>query len=187
MSVAWVLLSWWKTDFLIWRFYKIGSKDSSNSKPAPLSQTCAQFRLYSAEDYMRLEIFSRILPQVLFLSGCIVLPDGSLHRPMKIEQFSNVLFTGESRSALHLPDGRHRMWGHSGELLYPLQHFSEGPFWRRFSDGVTAERYVEDVLQKYVVPFIGDTFLCINDYARLYLTMSDYILQRPSTCFSKKW
>lgn len=110
------------------------------------------------------------------------------HLNWNLVQWSTVLFTDESRFCLHSPDGRERVWRRTGE------RFAECTFNPRVSHGggsvmvwagismeactelvvinrgsLTAQRYIEEVLANYVVPFapfIGDDFVLMQDNAR---------------------
>lgn len=109
------------------------------------------------------------------------------HLHWNLEQWNNVLFTDESRFCLHSPDGRKRVWRRNGE------RFAECTFSSRLSYGggsvmvwagisrdactelvvidgsLTAHRYIEEILNNYVVPFsgfIGDDFILMQDNAR---------------------
>lgn len=110
------------------------------------------------------------------------------HLNWTLAQWRTVLFTDESRFCLHSPDGRERVWRRPGE------RFAECTFKPRLSHGggslmvwagismdactelvvidggsLTAQRYIEEVLENYVVPFapfIGDGFILMQDNAR---------------------
>jgi len=114
------------------------------------------------------------------------------HLRWNLGQWSNVLFTDESRFCLNSPDGRERVWRRTGE------RFAECAFSPRLSHGggsvmvwagisreahtelvfvdgsLTAHRYIEEILANHVVPFsqnIGDDFILMQDNARPHSAM----------------
>ena len=111
-----------------------------------------------------------------------------LHVNWTVEQWSNVLFTDESRVCLWSPDGRERVYRR------PNERFAECTITERISyqggsvmvwagisnaartdlvfvdnGAMNAHRYIEDVLGEHVIPFaplIGENFILMQDNAR---------------------
>lgn len=111
-----------------------------------------------------------------------------IHEHWGENEWGRVLFTDESRFSLRSPDGRERVWRR------PHERFAECTFsprigyqggsvmvWAGISleahtelyilpgGSLTAARYIEDILQDFVVPyagFIGNDFLLMHDNAR---------------------
>lgn len=103
-------------------------------------------------------------------------------------RWGTVLFTDESRFTLHGPDGRQRVWRRRGErfaaaTISPRVPYGGGSVmvWAgisleartelHFVNGgrITGVRYVEEILQEYVVPFahfVGPHFMLLHDNAR---------------------
>lgn len=117
------------------------------------------------------------------------------HVNWTVDQWRTVLFSDESRMCLHGNDGRGRVYRRPTERFAPCcitERVAYGGgscmFWggisleaktelvfltganiRRPTRGLTARRYVEEVLQEHVVPFsgfIGENFLFMHDNAR---------------------
>lgn len=108
------------------------------------------------------------------------------------EQWSSVLFTDESRVCLHGSDRRQRVYRRPGERFVECciaENVSFGGgscmVWAgisidaktdlvfietgRRTGGLTADRYIEEILEPYVVPyvgFVGETFILMQDNAR---------------------
>lgn len=114
------------------------------------------------------------------------------HFHWNLQQWSNVLFTDESRFCLHSPDGRKRVWRRNGErfakcTFSPRLSYGGGSVmvWAGITreactdlviiDGsLTAHRYIEEVLMDHVVPvseYIGDNFILMHDNARPHTAM----------------
>lgn len=113
---------------------------------------------------------------------------GRDHVQWNDDDWGHVLFSDESRFCLRSPDGRERVWRRIGEryaecTFSPRVSFQGGGVmvWAGISmegrtdlyivprGSLTAERYIEEILQDYVVPyapFIGDNFLFMHDNAR---------------------
>lgn len=111
-----------------------------------------------------------------------------VHANWTLRQWSEVLFTDESRFCLRAPDGRERVWRRRNEryadcTISERVSFNGGSVmvWAGISTeahtdlifvengALNAHRYVEDVLQESVVPFshfIGDGFVLMHDNAR---------------------
>lgn len=117
------------------------------------------------------------------------------------EEWSNILFTDESRFCLRTPDGRERIYRRTGERFLQ-NHFSPRVsygggsvmVWGGISfeartnlvimngGGMTADRYIREVLEPHVVPFapfIGDDFLLMHDNARPHVAriVSEYLAE----------
>lgn len=110
------------------------------------------------------------------------------------EQWSKVLFTDESRVALRAPDGRERVYRRRGERFLPIttrqtvsyQGGSVMVWGGICSDArtelvivnhrLTATRYIEDILENHVVPFVDfigrEDFLLMHDNARAHVARS---------------
>ncbi len=110
------------------------------------------------------------------------------HKYWTVDDWSQVLFTDESRFSLQGPDGRQRVWRKPGErykagMFSTRSNFYGGSVmvWGGISyhaktelhtfgkTSVTANSYISDILLDYVVPFapyIGDRFLLMQDNAR---------------------
>lgn len=111
-----------------------------------------------------------------------------LHVNWTLRQWSDVLFTDESRFCLRAPDGRERIWRRRNEryadcTISERLSFNGGSVmvWAGISTeahtdlifvengALNAHRYVEDILQETVVPFshfIGDDFILMQDNAK---------------------
>lgn len=110
------------------------------------------------------------------------------HLHWTTEQWSNILFSDESRIGLYGADGRDRVYRRSGER-YAECTFSERVSFQGGSIMVwagiafnsrtelvivengtlTAARYVQEIVEEHVLPhalFIGDTFVLMHDNAR---------------------
>lgn len=103
-------------------------------------------------------------------------------------EWSNVLFTDESRFALYVSDGRQRVYRRRGERFAPCNFATNVQFgggsvmvWGGISmdaktdlhvfgrGSMNAESYIRDILDMHVVPyapFIGDNFILMQDNAR---------------------
>ena len=117
------------------------------------------------------------------------------------EEWSNILFTDESRFCLRTPDGRERIYRRTGERFLQ-NHFSPRVsygggsvmVWGGISfeartnlvimngGGMTADRYIREVLEPHVVPFapfIGDDFILMHDNARPHVAriVSEYLAE----------
>lgn len=117
------------------------------------------------------------------------------------EEWSNILFTDESRFCLRSPDGRERIYRRTGERFFQ-NHFSPrvsygggsvmvwgGVSFEARTDlvivnrgAMTADRYIRDVLEPYVVPFapfIGDDFMLMHDNARPHVAriVNEYLAE----------
>lgn len=113
------------------------------------------------------------------------------HVNWTLEQWSSVLFSDETRICLYGSDRRARVYRRQGErfakcCIMEQVAFGGGScmFWRGISlhaktelayiptgnlGGLTAQRYIDEVLDEHVVPyagFIGDNFLLMQDNAR---------------------
>lgn len=110
------------------------------------------------------------------------------HQNWNDADWNRVLFTDESRFSLRGPDGRGRVWRRPGERYAPCTFSERVSFhggsvmvWAGISTeartdlyviprgSLTAERYIEEILQDYVVPyaqFIGPNFILMHDNAR---------------------
>lgn len=113
------------------------------------------------------------------------------HLNWTMEEWRNVLFSDESRIALRAPDGRQRVYRRRNERFAPCAivetvGYQGGSImvWGGISyeartdlvvvsrGSLTAQRYVEEVLQDHVVPFapfIGDNFTLMHDNARAHI------------------
>lgn len=117
------------------------------------------------------------------------------------EEWSNILFTDESRFCLRTPDGRERIYRRTGERFLQ-NHFSPRVsygggsvmVWGGISfeartnlvimngGGMTADRYIREVLEPHVVPFapfIGDDFILMHDNARPHVAriVNEYLAE----------
>lgn len=121
------------------------------------------------------------------------------HLRWTMEQWKNVLFSDESRIALNAPDGRQRVYRRRSERFAPCAivetvGYQGGSImvWGAISyeartdlvvvsrGSMTAQRYVEEVLQDHVVPFapfIGENFILMHDNARAHVAgqVNDYL------------
>lgn len=110
------------------------------------------------------------------------------HLNWTVEQWSNVLFTDESRVCLRSPDGRERVYRRANErfaecTITEIISYRGGSVmvWAGISadsrtemifvdnGALNARRYIEDILQEAVVPFaplIGEQFILMHDNAR---------------------
>lgn len=106
-----------------------------------------------------------------------------------IQEWSDVLFTDESRFCLNMVDGRKRVWRRTGEkfnqdLIMECENFNGGSVmvWGGISlnrrtplhifpirQSMTARIYIDDILQQYVRPFAelhGQNLVLMHDNAR---------------------
>lgn len=121
------------------------------------------------------------------------------HQHWTVEEWKAVLFTDETRVALHIPDGRDRVWRRRGErysrcCTVGVTPFRGGSimFWGGISfeartelvpvrrGAITAQRYVEEILEEHVMPympFIGPQALLVHDNARPHVArcVTDYL------------
>lgn len=110
------------------------------------------------------------------------------HSDWNEQNFSRILFVDESRFCLFSSDGRQRVWRRVGEryeqsLFSTKESFGGGSVmvWGGISleartelyvlpgNSLTANRYIENILQDYVIPFapfIGNDFILVHDNAR---------------------
>jgi transposase len=110
------------------------------------------------------------------------------HSNWNVNQWSNVLFSDESRFCINSPDGREKVWRRPGERFAQCNISPRVPFhggslmvWAGIAfdartdlvfienGSLTAVRYIEEILDQYVVPFapfIGELFLFMHDNAR---------------------
>lgn len=113
------------------------------------------------------------------------------HQNWNENDWRRVLFTDESRFCLRSPDGRERVWRRGGEryaecTFSPRVSFQGGSVmvWAGISlesrtelylvprGSITAERYINEILADYVVPyapFIGNNFVLMHDNARPHI------------------
>lgn len=112
------------------------------------------------------------------------------YRDWTYADWSNVLFTDESRFALFSPDGRERVYRRDGERFADCtvseRHSYNGDsvmVWAGisanahtdlhfFDRNMNADVYVKDIITSYVVPyahFIGENFLFMQDNARPHI------------------
>jgi transposase len=101
------------------------------------------------------------------------------------DDWGRVLFTDESRFALNSPDGRLRVWRRSGEryaqcAMVGRESFGGGTLmvWGGINlqaktdlvhvgqGALKAHRYIAQILEPHVVPFVGNNFLFMQDNAR---------------------
>jgi hypothetical protein len=114
-----------------------------------------------------------------------------LHRDWTPEQWSNVLFTDESRFCLDHNDGRIRVWRRPGEryidsTVQEIVAFGGGSImvWGGITltgrtelvvlrgGSLTAVRYLRDIVEPHVVPFaenMGRDFILQQDNARPHI------------------
>lgn len=110
------------------------------------------------------------------------------HLLWNLNQWSQVLFSDESRFCLRSPDGRQRVWRRAGERyaqcnIVPRVSFNGGSImvWGGITmdyrtelvvvegGSLNADRYIREILQDHVVPFaplIGNDFILMHDNAR---------------------
>lgn len=113
------------------------------------------------------------------------------HVNWNVEQWKNVLFSDETRVSLRGADGRQRVYRRANErfsscALVQTVGYQGGSImlWGGISyearteivifsrGGITAQRYLEEVLEDHVipfVPFIGDEFVLMHDNARPHI------------------
>lgn len=127
------------------------------------------------------------------------------HANWTVNHWKKVLFTDETRVSLRGPDGRQRVWRRQGEryaqcCFSPKVPFGGGSrlFWGGISyearteivpippPALTAERYVHDILEQYVVPFAHDIrpdFVLMHDNARPHSAalVTDYLINEGIT------
>jgi hypothetical protein len=116
---------------------------------------------------------------------------GREHENWNIDQWSQVLFTDESRFCINTIDGRERIWRRRGERYSQCNFTPKVPFgggsimvWGGIGLGartelvivdrgtLNADRYITNILQDHVVPFaphIGDNFILMQDNARPHI------------------
>jgi transposase len=116
---------------------------------------------------------------------------GREHENWNIDQWSQVLFTDESRFCVNTIYGRERIWRRRGERYSQCNFTPKVPFgggsimiWGRIGLGartelvivdmgtLNADRYITNFLQDHVVPFaphIGDNFILMQDNARPHI------------------
>lgn len=123
------------------------------------------------------------------------------HRNWGVEEWSQVLFTDESRFCLRSPDGRERVWRRPGErfaqcCITPRIPFGGGSVmvWAGVSfnartdlvlvenGSLTADRYITQCLAEHVVPyaeFVGPNFILMQDNARPHVArvVTEYLDQ----------
>jgi hypothetical protein len=114
-----------------------------------------------------------------------------LHRDWTPEQWSNVLFTDESRFCIDHNDGRIRVWRRPGEryidsTVQEIVAFGGGSImvWGGITltgrtelvvlrgGSLTAVRYLRDIVEPHVIPFaenMGRDFILQQDNARLHI------------------
>lgn len=121
------------------------------------------------------------------------------HVNWNLEQWSNVLFTDESRFSLNHIDGRVRVWRRPGERYLDCTVDERVPFgggsimvWGGISlngrtelvvireGSMTARRYIDEVIEPHVVPFaenVGPEFILQQDNARPHTAriVQDYL------------
>lgn len=119
------------------------------------------------------------------------------HSNWTVEQWSNVLFTDESKVCLRSPDGRERVYRRSNERFAECAitelisyHGGSVMVWAGISanartellfvenGALNAHRYIEEVLQEAVVPFVfGNQFILMHDNARPHVArvVTDYL------------
>jgi transposase len=110
------------------------------------------------------------------------------HENWNEDDWGRVLFADESRYCLRFPDGRQRVWRRTGErytecTFSPRVSYRGGSVmvWAGISlqshtelylvpgGSLTADRYITEILQDYVVPYaplVGNNFLYMHDNAR---------------------
>jgi hypothetical protein len=116
---------------------------------------------------------------------------GREHENWNIDQWSQVLFTDESRFCVNTIYGRERIWRRRGERYSQCNFTPKVPFgggsimiWGGIGLGartelvivdmgtLNADRYITNFLQDHVVPFaphIGDNFILMQDNARPHI------------------
>lgn len=123
------------------------------------------------------------------------------HIHWTVEDWKNVLFSDETRISLSSPDGRERVWRRRHERFAQACFSHRVPFgggsvmfWGGIQydartelvvvprPALTAQRYVEDILEEHVVPFapfIGENFKLMHDNARPHsaVAVHDYLME----------
>ncbi|CAK1601121.1 unnamed protein product [Parnassius mnemosyne] len=116
------------------------------------------------------------------------------HRHWDLNEWQQVIFTDECRVLLKQIDGRQRIWRRKRErhIQSNFEHTvayggDSIMVWRGICLGarmelvivtggtMTADRYIRDILEEYVVPFapfIGDDFILMQDNARAHSAQS---------------
>lgn len=121
------------------------------------------------------------------------------HAGWGIEEWSNVLFTDESRFCLYASDRRIPVYRRPGERYFQCnfrqkENFGGGSImvWGGISfhgrtelvavngGRLTADRYIRDILEPHVIaygPFVGDNFIFMDDNARPHVAriVNDYL------------
>ncbi|GFT62837.1 transposable element Tcb1 transposase [Trichonephila clavipes] len=77
-------------------------------------------------------------------------------RRMWAAEWNEIVFTDESRICLQHHDGRIRVWRHRGERMLNscVMHRHTGPAPVRIADTLNSQRYISEVLEPVVLPYI---------------------------------